>query len=54
MAWQCPLGIIKQLAYIVFVHSVRGGARSQNLGHLNKVVYCSLFIQTTSYYTPDI
>ena len=26
----------------------RGGARGQNLGHPNKVVYCSLFIQTTS------
>ena len=26
----------------------QGGARGQNLGHLNKVVYCSLFIQTTS------
>ena len=24
-----------------------GRARGQNLGHLNKVVYCSLFIQTT-------
>ena len=28
----------------------QGGARGQNLGHPNKVVYCSLFIQTTSYY----
>ena len=27
----------------------QGGARGQNLGHPNKVVYCSLFIQTTSY-----
>ena len=26
----------------------RGGARGQNLGHTNKVVYCSLFTQTTS------
>ena len=26
----------------------QGGARGQNLGRLNKVVYCSLFIQTTS------
>ena len=26
----------------------QGGARGQNLGHPNKVVYCSLFIQTTS------
>ena len=25
-----------------------GGTRGQNLGRLNKVVYCSLFIQTTS------
>ena len=25
-----------------------GGARGQNLGRLNKVVYCHLFIQTTS------
>ena len=27
----------------------QGGARGQNLGHPNKVVYCSLFLQTTSY-----
>ena len=27
----------------------QGGPRGQNLGHPNKVVYCSLFIQTTSY-----
>ena len=27
----------------------QGGARGQNLGHPNKVVYCSSFIQTTSY-----
>ena len=27
----------------------QGGARGQNLGHPSKVVYCSLFIQTTSY-----
>ena len=27
----------------------QGGARDKNLGHPNKVVYCSLFIQTTSY-----
>ena len=27
----------------------QGGARGQNLGHSNKVVYCSLFIQTASY-----
>ena len=26
----------------------QGGARGQNLGHSNKVAYCSLFIQTTS------
>ena len=26
----------------------QGGARGQNLGHPNEVVYCSLFIQTTS------
>ena len=25
----------------------QGGARGQTLGHPNKVVYCSLFIQTT-------
>ena len=25
----------------------QGGARGQNLGHPNKVVYCNLFIQTT-------
>ena len=25
----------------------QGGARGQNLGYPNKVVYCSLFIQTT-------
>ena len=25
----------------------QGGARGQNLGHPNKVVYCSLFIKTT-------
>ena len=25
-----------------------GGARGQNLGHPNKIIYCSLFIQTTS------
>ena len=27
----------------------QGRARGQNLGHPNTVVYCSLFIQTTSY-----
>ena len=27
----------------------QGGTRGQNLGHPNKVVYCSLFIQTSSY-----
>ena len=27
----------------------QGEAGGQNLGHSNKVVYCSLFIQTTSY-----
>ena len=27
----------------------QGGARGQNLGHPNKVIYCSLFIQTSSY-----
>ena len=27
----------------------QGGARGQNPGHPSKVVYCSLFIQTTSY-----
>ena len=27
----------------------QGRARGQNLGRPNKVVYCSLFIQTTSY-----
>ena len=40
----------------IFFHSTsmdpwvipQGGARGQNLGRLNKVVYCSLFIQTTS------
>ena len=32
----------------------QGGARGQNLGHPNKVVFCSLFIQTTSYYTNGI
>ena len=31
----------------------QGGARGQNLGHPNKV-FCSLFIQTTSYYTHSI
>ena len=28
---------------------LQGGAKGQNLGHPNKVVYCSLLIQTTSY-----
>ena len=32
----------------------QGGTRAQNLGHPNKVVFCSLFIQTTSYYTHGI
>ena len=32
----------------------QGWARDQNLGHPNKVVFCSLFIQTTSYYTHGI
>ena len=32
----------------------QGRARGQNLGHPNKVVFCSLFIQTISYYTHGI
>ena len=32
----------------------QGGAKGQSLGHPNKVVFCSLFIQTTSYYTHGI
>ena len=32
----------------------QGGARGKNLGHPDKVVFCSLFIQTTSYYTHGI
>ena len=32
----------------------QGRAIGQNLGHPNKVVFCSLFIQTTSYYTQGI
>ena len=32
----------------------QGRTRGQSLGHLIKVVFCSLFVQTTSYYTHGI